>query len=185
MTLSTPSTSNTPAPNDPVGSTADAAGRPRRSRTGRLFAGLIAGALLGVAATVAAPAEPANAASMGHAYEKAAARYSNHERTSRGRVKLTWGSCLDRYAEAQAARMAKRQQLKHQDLRPILRACNLTMVGENIAVGYPSGKAVTRAWMKSPGHRANILNKSYRRYGLGAYKDSHGRWWVSQVLGRH
>jgi uncharacterized protein YkwD len=162
-----------------------AVGRRWRSRAGRLAAGLLAAALLGAGATVAGPTDPARAASMGHDYELAAARASNNERTSRGLVKLAWGSCLDRYAEAQAARMAKRQQLKHQDLRPILRACDLTMVGENIAVGYPSGKAVTRAWMNSAGHRENILNKRYRRYGIGAHKDSHGRWWVSQVLGRH
>jgi uncharacterized protein YkwD len=162
------------------------AGRTHRQSHGRrLIAGLISSALLGLAAILAAPVDSARAASMGHAYEQAAARASNHARTSRGLVKLTWGSCLDRFAGAQAARMAKRQQLEHQDLRPILRACHLRSVGENIAVGYPTGKAVTRAWMKSPGHRANILHKSFRRYGLGAYKDSHGRWWVSQVLGRH
>lgn len=155
------------------------------TRSRRLVAGLVTSTLLGAAGIATAPAESAEAAAMGHDYELAAARYTNHERTTRGLVKLRWGSCLDRYAEAQATRMAKRQELKHQDLWPILRNCDLTMVGENIAVGYPSGKAVTRAWMNSPGHRANILNKRFRRYGLGAYKDSHGRWWVSQVLGRH
>lgn len=151
----------------------------------RFLAGLVGSALLGTTAVLVTPVGSAEAASMGHSYEQAAARSTNRARTTRGLVKLRWGSCLDRYAEAQATRMAKRQELKHQDLRPILRNCDLTWVGENIAVGYPSGKAVTRAWMNSPGHRANILNTHFRRYGLGAYRDSHGRWWVSQVLGRH
>jgi uncharacterized protein YkwD len=159
---------------------------PRTFRRPRqLLVGLVTSALVGAAAITALPLESAQAESMGHSYESAAARYTNRARTNHGLAKLGWGSCLDRYAEAQAARMARRQALEHQQLGPIMRNCDLTWAGENIAVGYPTGKAVTRAWMSSPPHRANILNKHYRRYGLGAYRDSHGRWWVSQVFGRH
>ena len=43
-------------------------------------------------------------------------------------------------------------------------------LGENIAWG--SGRLATaaqiqRAWMKSPGHRANILQRSFRQIGIG------------------
>ncbi|QDP96431.1 CAP domain-containing protein [Microlunatus elymi] len=151
----------------------------------KVVVGFVTTVLMGATAVLGGPLAPAEAASMGHDYEQSVARLTNHERTKRGLVKLSWGSCLDRYAEAQATWMAKHQKLHHQDLHPILRACDLTWVGENIAVGYPTPAAVTKAWMKSPGHRENILRKQYRRYGLGAYKDSHGRWWVSHVFGRH
>jgi uncharacterized protein YkwD len=43
-------------------------------------------------------------------------------------------------------------------------------VAENIAWGtgsQASPRAITRAWMNSPGHRANILDGSYREIGIG------------------
>ncbi|SDR89495.1 CAP domain-containing protein [Microlunatus soli] len=159
-------------------------GRSRRSRIQRKLIALSATiVLLGLFPVIGGPVATAEAA-HGAKYEKSAARHTNAERTSRGLVKLRWSACLDRYAEAQAKRMAQRQSLQHQRLRPILSQCGLRSTGENIAVGYRSGKAVTRAWMASPDHRENILRKEYRNYGLGAHKDSHGRWWVSHVFGR-
>ncbi|WP_106401994.1 CAP domain-containing protein [Actinocorallia populi] len=41
---------------------------------------------------------------------------------------------------------------------------------ENIAYGYPSAKAVVSGWMKSPGHRANILNCGLKSLGVGKYR---------------
>jgi uncharacterized protein YkwD len=37
--------------------------------------------------------------------------------------------------------------------------------------------------MKSPSHRANILNPSFTLMGIGARKGHNGRWYVSQVFG--
>jgi uncharacterized protein YkwD len=65
-----------------------------------------------------------------------------------------------------------------------MRTCNLVAAGENVAYGYPSGRAVVRAWMHSPGHRANILSRTYRGMGLAARK-SDGVWYVAQVFGKH
>jgi uncharacterized protein YkwD len=155
----------------------------RASRLLRLVGTAVGALALAVSVALVGPLPTAEAA-VGRNYENSFARAANSERTQRDRVRLKWGRCLDRYAEAQARRMAKRQKLVHQKMGPILRNCDMRMVGENIAVGYPSGKAVTRAWMKSSGHRANILKKEYRRYGAGAYRDSNGRWWVSHVFGR-
>jgi uncharacterized protein YkwD len=39
--------------------------------------------------------------------------------------------------------------------------------GENVAMGYPTARAVVRAWMHSAGHRANILNARFRHVGVG------------------
>lgn len=80
--------------------------------------------------------------------------------------------------------MAKQKKIFYEDLRPILKACELVRVGENVAYGYASGKSVTAAWMKSPGHRANLLTPQHRLIGVGAYQDSNGRWYVAQVLGQ-
>jgi uncharacterized protein YkwD len=39
--------------------------------------------------------------------------------------------------------------------------------GENIGFGYLSEKEVVEAWLKSPGHCANIMNKNYKEMGVG------------------
>ena len=39
--------------------------------------------------------------------------------------------------------------------------------GENIAAGQPTASSVHQAWMNSSGHRANILNGSFARIGVG------------------
>ena len=47
-------------------------------------------------------------------------------------------------------------------------------VGENIAWGtlwLSTPHSIVKAWMSSPGHRANILNRSYRYTGIGVGTD--------------
>lgn len=130
------------------------------------------------------PLSPPAIASVSGSYEHAVNLHSNRQRAAHDRVALKKSKCLDRYAERQARRMAKQQRMYHQNMGPILRRCHLSQVGENLAVGFPKGKAVTLAWMRSPGHRRNLLNERHRLVGVGAYRDAHGRWYVSQVLGR-
>lgn len=117
-------------------------------------------------------------------YERKVRTYTNKARNRHDRKDLRKAKCVDRFANRWARKMARRQELEHQDLTPILRRCNLSMVGENIAYGYPSGKAVVRGWMGSSGHRANILRRKYRLLGVGMARDDHGRAWASQVFGR-
>lgn len=47
-------------------------------------------------------------------------------------------------------------------------------LGENIAWGtlwLGTPRTIVKAWMESPGHRANILNRSYRYTGIGIDPD--------------
>ncbi|HSG41107.1 MAG TPA: CAP domain-containing protein, partial [Thermoanaerobaculia bacterium] len=39
--------------------------------------------------------------------------------------------------------------------------------GENIAEGQLSVGEVMDTWMRSPGHRSNILDKSFKELGVG------------------
>lgn len=51
--------------------------------------------------------------------------------------------------------------------------------GENIAYGQRSPEEVVKAWMNSPGHKANILNKGYTNIGAGIAKKVNGQiYWV-------
>ncbi|NNG87104.1 CAP domain-containing protein, partial [Streptomyces cacaoi] len=54
--------------------------------------------------------------------------------------------------------------------------------GENIARGQRTPEQVMDSWMKSPGHRANILNCSFKEIGVGRQDGSGGPWWT-QVFG--
>ncbi|MFF2752857.1 CAP domain-containing protein [Psychrobacillus sp. NPDC058041] len=54
--------------------------------------------------------------------------------------------------------------------------------GENIAMGQRSAAEVVDAWMKSPGHRENIMNPSFTHIGVGL-SDS-GFYWTQQFIGK-
>ena len=112
-----------------------------------------------------------------------ARKATNSERTSRHLAKLSKTDCLQRYAVAQAQRMADQNRIFHQPLGPIMNRCHLRAVGENVAYGFPTGIAVVVGWMASQQHRANILNGTYRQMGLAARK-SGAIWYVAQVFGR-
>ncbi len=55
---------------------------------------------------------------------------------------------------------------------------------ENIAYGHPDAAATIDAWMKSPGHRKNLLSPTYTELGTGYATDAAGRSYDVQVFGR-
>jgi uncharacterized protein YkwD len=136
-----------------------------------------------LAAVIALTAAPAPAATPGEVknsnkiFKRVNDQRENHDRRALNRNK-----CLQRFANRQAQRMANQRRMFHQDLGPILNACGLRAVGENVA--YTSGPAtsVVGAWMRSPDHRANILGR-YRITGV-AVRRGGGYWWAAQVFGR-
>ena len=140
--------------------------------------------LLGGLALVAVPLTQSAQASASGTYENSVYVNTNIQRDKYDRVALKGAKCLDTFAERQAKAMAAQRRIYHQDLGPIMKTCNLSTVGENVAYGYPNGRSVVAAWMRSPGHRANILNPNFRLIAVGAYQDSHGSWYVAQVFGR-
>ena len=42
-------------------------------------------------------------------------------------------------------------------------------MGENIAAGQTTAQSVVQGWIDSPGHRANLLNRSYTELGVGYF----------------
>jgi len=67
-----------------------------------------------------------------------------------------------------------------------------TRVGENIAYGtgpLASARSIFSAWLRSPEHRANILDSAFRDVGIGSRRGtvaghSNARIWVAE-FGRH
>lgn len=132
---------------------------------------------------LAGPATAAAGATQAERYAAAAHASTNQQRTAEGLRALQQDRCLRRAAARQATAMARAGALSHQDLSAVLAACGLRAAGENVGVGFASGRGVVRGWMGSPGHRANLLEPRYRREGIAAVRDAGGRWWVAQVFG--
>lgn len=130
-------------------------------------------------------APTAQAQTRAGAYAQQAFAATNAQRADAGLRALRANDCLQRAAVRQARLMAQREQLFHQDLGAVLEECGLSAAGENVASGFPSGRsAVNDGWMHSEGHRANLLDPSFRLVGIGARKGHNGRWYVAQVFGR-
>ncbi|GAB2877206.1 CAP domain-containing protein [Nocardioides pacificus] len=140
------------------------------------------------AATLLVPTAPTAQAAQSRAiapdrYEGQAVSASNAQRQRQGRKRLATNRCLARQADRHALRMARQRRIFHQDLYRVMRVCRLRSSGENVAAGFPNGVAVVnRGWMRSAGHRENLLSPRHRLVGIGAVK-RNGRWYVAQVLG--
>lgn len=62
-----------------------------------------------------------------------------------------------------------------------------THAGENLAIHFSDSEDVEKAWMNSPSHRANLLNKNFTEIGVAAVKGTYlGREtvFVVQMFGR-
>lgn len=44
---------------------------------------------------------------------------------------------------------------------------NYLTAGENLAIDFMDAESVEQAWMNSPGHKANIVNKNFEEIGIG------------------
>jgi len=163
------------------------------ARPTTLLAGILAGQLVLLSAPVAL-ASPASAvvtpsgtsvSAAASSYGESAFDATNQQREKRDRRALGKNTCLRKYAVRQARKMANRQDIWHQDLGKILDDCRLSWVGENVAAGFPSGRAVVNdGWMGSPDHRENLLAKKFRLMTVAARKGDDGRWYAAQVFGK-
>jgi uncharacterized protein YkwD len=139
----------------------------------------ITAAMLVLAALVTGvvAAQPAGASTV----EDTFTHKLNHARTSRGIPALHVRAGLVKVARAQAARMASRNLLFHNpNLTTDVK--NWRYVGENVGYG-PGAKSIHYAFMHSPPHRANILDRDYTQVGIGSVT-KNGRVWVAQVFRR-
>jgi uncharacterized protein YkwD len=101
----------------------------------------------------------------------------NAQRARHGLAPLTENVLLQRAAELHSLDMGKREFFEHRnpdgvhpDARIIRQGYPPILVGENLAWGELAESPPARIvalWMKSPGHRANVLEAGYREIGVG------------------
>ncbi|MET8578333.1 CAP domain-containing protein [Streptomyces sp. NPDC005012] len=108
----------------------------------------------------------------------------NQERAAAGCSPVKADSGLTELADDFSSAMAEQDFFDHTDpsgATPWDRAAAAgvsNLGGENIARGQADAAAVMDAWMKSDGHRANILNCDFKTLGVGVHFASGGPWWT-------
>jgi uncharacterized protein YkwD len=132
-------------------------------------------------AVARAPAQTNLARSEPAGYEAILLREINQVRAQHGLPELRSSSLLAAAADRHSRQMAGRGFFDHDSpdgsafwkrverFYPS-RGSSYWSVGENLAYGSPSLSAggAVRAWMQSPGHRANLLSSAWREVGLAA-----------------
>lgn len=95
-------------------------------------------------------------------------------------------------AKLQAAQIAETGVLDHVILsgpyptpreRAQAAGYNWNVLGENLALGFTDAPSAVAAWMRSPGHRANILAGGYSETGVVLAPDAGGRLIFVQTFG--
>lgn len=104
---------------------------------------------------------------------------------------LTWNTRLANAAQAHSTDMATNNYFAHEGLngstvgtRASAAGYNFRIVGENIAAGYNGIDVVMTAWINSPGHCANIMNASFKEYGMactvGNQSTTYPNYWTQE-----
>jgi uncharacterized protein YkwD len=105
----------------------------------------------------------------------------NNRRAAAGRRKLRHNGRLAKAAKAHARDMVRRDYFAHTApggvsfVDRIMRQDYVApgqgwTLGENLAWGsyqLATPKSIVRSWMRSPGHKANVLNSRFREIGIG------------------
>ena len=146
-------------------------------------AGLVALALL--VSGAAAHAQSA-AGDLNGALEDSVLSLINQQRALQGLFPVLLDLGLDAAAEAHSLDMASTPCFQHDSCNGTNWATRVqsyytapATIGEIIAAGYTTPDAVVDAWMNSPGHRANILNSSFKVAGVAlATGGDYGRYWT-------
>ena len=122
------------------------------------------------------------------AYEAEVVRLVNEIRKENGLQPLTANWELARVARYKSQDMKDKGYFSHTSPTygspyQMIRAFGLSFraAGENIAKGYSTPQAVVNGWMNSSGHRANILNASYKQIGVGYV--AQGNYWTQMFIG--
>ncbi|MFD3413970.1 sigma-70 family RNA polymerase sigma factor [Streptomyces cyaneofuscatus] len=115
----------------------------------------------------------------------------NTERAKEGCGPVTSNDLLATAAQRHSADMASRDYFSHTSPdgtdpgdRITAAGYRWSTYGENIAKGQRTPADVMQAWMDSPGHRANILNCSFKEMGIGKVDSGGGPVWTQKFGAR-
>jgi uncharacterized protein YkwD len=97
----------------------------------------------------------------------------NRERAARGLRPLRLNTRLALAAEDRIRDLFAKHYFNHvapDGTQPFVwaerRGYDYSIIGENLAAGYRNANSVVDGWMRSPGHRANILGRDFDEVGV-------------------
>jgi len=146
---------------------------------------LLPAALFGTVAV----ASPAQAAPTTTQMQSDIVYWTNQWRVKVGCGKVRLDANLARAARNHSAWMAKTGTFSHVGASRssfFTRARTAgypTAKSENIAWGYRTGAEVVSAWMRSPGHKANIVDCAAKAQGVGVAYAANGTPFITQDFG--
>ena len=121
--------------------------------------------------------------------EKGVLERTNAERKAAGLPELVPNAKLFQAARDHSANMAKLNRMSHilngrtHADRAAAAGYAYTFLGENIAWNQRDAAQVLECWMRSAGHRANILNRNYTEIGIGVAVNERGEHYWTQMFG--
>lgn len=142
----------------------------------------IRAAVLTLAAATLLGASTATPAAAENSGEHELRAYINEARSNRGAGELGMRTFLVRAARRHSRLMANTGQLVHStDLASYVGNRSWRILGENIGYG-PSMEVLHDAFMNSPPHRKNALDRRYGKVGVGMAVGDDGRIWVTVLF---
>lgn len=146
----------------------------RRRGVRRSAVAMVVLAVLLASLAVAAPAQAGP--------RKALLKATNKARVIRGIPRLKLNFSLSKAALRHTLNMAALDDLFHSDdVGDLLKPYRWWTWGENVGSTTMTAHRLHRAFMKSPGHRANVLNRNFRRVGIGAVRVD-GTLWATLIF---
>ncbi|WP_454191760.1 CAP domain-containing protein [Paenibacillus sp. Marseille-Q7038] len=128
-----------------------------------------------------------SSSSVVSAYAKEVVSLVNKERAKAGLKPLVIHTNLTKMAVAKAQDMNDNNYFSHTSPTygspfDMMKKFGITYkyAGENIAKGQKTPAEVVKAWMNSPGHKANIMNENFTLIGVG-YVNGY---WVQAFVGK-
>lgn len=125
-------------------------------------------------------------AALSESFQDELLRLTNASRAEHGLRPLKPSTGLHKAARWHANWMARHQILSHDEgevpwwhhVYKYVAESSTHVIDENVGDGFPTAAAVHAAFMRSPEHRDNILNRRNRRFGAASARGG-GKTWVS------
>ena len=151
---------------------------------------MMSAALLGGLAAASSAANAATTTVSDATLEATVVKLTNEARVKNGCAALRTDAKLTLAARGHSLDMVKLNYFSHTSktdgatfVTRAKRAGYTGAIGENIAWGYRTAETVTKGWLDSPGHRANIMNCKAKAVGVGLARKSDGTPYWTQVFG--
>jgi uncharacterized protein YkwD len=147
-----------------------------RTRTFTARIALLATVVMSLAVLVPSPAQAGTLTPRARMYKA-----TNNSRADFGVRRVDIQDVMSRLARQHSIQMANKGYIFHTSdpAAYYLKGTSWRTWGENVGVTSSTVGSIQRAFMNSPPHRSNILNRNFRRVAVGTYRDDSGFLWVT------